>query len=299
MELPRLDNPQYNYMYIKMSTAGCKLSLTKSIGTVSCRVSQIIFMLIALSWEDNLNRTKLQAKIVYLLQKYDVCINDPVLSRLYVMNDPQQVDYIQLSTDSLDRYIFYQSNPEIKIFPMAIVLFMEDDTFRHQYPNGHITHYFSLIRRGDSFSIISTYGSPNVTIPQQELIIDPAEFSTFIDAVNIKNYAIILPLIRKYFLSNGVVTQYKDTDSGPRSKKITVEPEEGAMKELEYYRDKTIAIYYFSNLIDDFFKEILNSSSGGKKYKKITNSKRKTKNSKRKTKNKTKNNNKSKKEKQN
>jgi hypothetical protein len=62
---------------------------------------------------------------------------------------------------------------------MAILLFMEDKTFKSEYPYGHIIHYFLLIRRGDSFSIISSYGSDNVTIPQQELIIEPEEFSSF------------------------------------------------------------------------------------------------------------------------
>jgi len=286
MELPTLDDSQYKDIYMKVSTARCKLSVTKSYGQVSCRVSQLLFMLIALSWEGHLNRSKLQAKITYLIEKYDECIRDPALSRLYVENDPRQVEYIGLTTDSLYRYIFHQANMAINIFPMAIVLFMEDDMFMHQYPNGHITHYFLLIRRGDSFSIISTYGSPNVTIPQQELPIDPAEFATFIDAVNRKNFAIILPLIKKYFLLNGVVTQYTDTDSGPRKKIITVEPEAGAVKELEYYSNKTISIYYFPTLVDDYIKAILAETSGGKKYKKITkNSKRITKNNKRKTNN--------------
>jgi len=301
MELPRLDNPQYKDIYIKLSTSRCKLSIARSYGQLSCRISQLLFMLIALSWEEDLNRIKLQAKITNLLKKYDDCINDPALSRLYDKNDPRDVDYIPLSRDSLERYIFREPNRAINIFPMAIVLFMEADSFKREYPYGHITHYFLLIRRGDSFSIISSYGSDNVTIPQQELIIEPAEFSSFIDAVHSNNYGIILPLIRKYFLLNGVVTQYIDTESESRKKTITVEVEEGARKELEYYSDKIIRIYYFTNLVDGYIKAILEETSGGKKYKKIIknskkitkNNKRKTKNNKRKTKNnkrKTKNN---------
>ena len=293
MELPRLDNEEYKNIYTKVSTARCKLSVTKTYGQVSCRISQLLFMLIALSWEGNLNRSNLKAKITYLIEKYDECIRDPTLSRLYELNDPQ-IEYIGLTPSSLDTNIFRQTNRSINIFPMAIVLFMEDDMFMRQYPHGHITHYFLLIRRRDSFSIISSYGSPNVTIPQQELPIDMGEFLSFIDAVNSNNYGIILPLIKKYFLLNGVVTQYIDTDSGPRKKTITVQPEEGAMKELEYYRGKRISIYYFPSLVDGYIKEILNESSGGKKSKRKTkNSKRKTKNNKRKTKNnkrKTKNN---------
>lgn len=286
MELPRLDNEEYKHIYMKMSTAGCKLPITKHIGFVSCRVSQLVFMLIALSWQDNLNSEELKRKIAFLQKSYDECIKDQALSRLYEKNDPRRVDFIPLSRDSLDIYIFRQSNRTINIFPMAIVLFMDDDSFKSEYPYGHITHYFLLIRRGDSFSIISSYGSDNVTIPQQELIINPEEFAAFIDAVSINNYEIILPLIRKYFLLNGVVTRYIDTESASRKKTITVEPEEGARKELEYYSDKTIRIYYFTNLVDGFIKEILQETSGGKKYKKITkNNKKITKNSKRKTKN--------------
>lgn len=171
------------------------------------------------------------------------------------------------------------------IFPMTIVK-MGISPSGHRQP--YISHYFLIIFLNDKFYVVSSYGSDNVTIPLNQVELDPDDLTNLCMAFSHPHSRdkLIDLFFRKYFLLDGFTTTFTDAYS---DKKEYVSHKKGSKKEVsEYIVDEPMyQVCYLPTFIDDITSFILgNITAMGinkfKPHKKKSNKKKKL-NKKRKT----------------
>lgn len=266
--LPNIDSPEYKEIFFNIATQ-CHSVTRAQKGTIACKSSQLIYIIIALIWQDRVNNIKKAEKVSKI---YDKCARNSAIYKFSILNNPSSIQpFIVIENENISA-IFSPRN-HIKIFTMGLVNIGNNN--KDEYPDGVIDHYFIIVNRGRDYFIISSYGSDYVKMPQTEIPLELTDLYSIINAFNNSEFpdriSIITNFFNKYFLSNGETKYLKDEDSFSRPKMITYAPEEGAKLEVEhYFTPNKFKIYYFPtfiNVINDLI-EGMTFEGGNNKYSK-------------------------------
>jgi len=261
--LPQFDNPTYQDIFRRVQTRDGPVTKSKK-GFIGCKISQLVNTLICLIWKPELNREvspKILRYIVdFLIASYDKCMTLTVINRplyQFIMNNPTYMNCLPLD----DTNLYLAINPERSSFFIMALVLDPSEYNAIEYPYGTISHFFTIIKRDSGFSILSSYGSSCVAVPQKETPIELSELLRCIQAlenqrshnIQIKQDAdrIVITFIQKYFLSGGEIK--RDVDRNEETgKKIfkTFEPKEGAEMESQYYTKTFHRFYYFPEYAD-------------------------------------------------
>jgi hypothetical protein len=257
--LPQFDNPNYQEIFRRVQTNDTPVSRFKK-GFMGCKISQVVNTLICLIWKPEFNREVSQEIINYIVRfiiiAFDKCMTSSVSNRVlfhFIMQNPAYINYTMLSDSNLVSTI----NPaRCSFFIMGLV---KDSTV--EYPHGIISHFFTIIKRDSGFSILSSYGSICVAVPQKETPLELSELSKCIQALEnqrspntqIKQAAdrVVITFIQKYFLSNGEIKRDSERDEETRRMHYeTYTPEEGAEMEIVNYTNSFHRFFYFPDYTD-------------------------------------------------
>jgi len=257
--IPQFDNPTYQEIFRRVQTNDAPVSRFKK-GFIGCKISQLVNTLICLIWKPELN-SEVPPKILnyivrFIIIAFDKCMTSSVSNRPlfhFIMQNPAYINYEILSDSNLVRTI----NPELRSF--FIMGLVKDPTEEH--PHGIISHFFTIIKRKRGFSILSSYGSVCVAVPQKETPIELSELSECIQALEnqrspntqIKQHAdrIVITFIQKYFLSGGEIKRHSERDEETRRMGYeSYTPEKGAEMEIQNYTNSFHRFFYFPDYTD-------------------------------------------------
>ena len=284
--LPDIDSQEYKDIFLNVATQ-CRPVTRSEAGIVSCKSSQLVYIIIALLWNDKtLNYIKKAEKVTKI---YELC-NESRNIHKFLLNNPQYTEdnpYIVIEN------VFETFTPRnhTKIFTMGLVNILNNNT--SEYPAGVIDHFFLIVNRNRNYFIISSYGSDYVKVPQIEIPLDLNDLDNVINAFNDSEKSdrdsIIINFLQKYFLSNGETKYFRDEDSFSKPKDVIFTPEEGAKLESgNYLIPNKFKFYYFPTFVNNVNTIIESSIFGGNKHKKTRRNK-KIKKTRKNTKNKSKN----------
>jgi hypothetical protein len=276
--LPDLNSKTYKLLFRNAGT-NCGPVTRRSCGPISCKGSQLVYTIIALL--NTLNNGNLaDIRPDQLLDIYNyVTSRNQNISGFSLFNNPSKMGHIII--DSENTYNLFQDS-SITIYPMALVNTTPFNNEFGNYPNGVISHYFIIIKQLEfetnetKYSIISSYGSDCVQIPQYETSLDINELLMVVEAFSSNESSeqrtnIIHGFLTKYFLQGGKTTYYIDEDSSSRKKIKKYRPDEGAeIEERIYYKLNKFKIYYFYDFVSKVHQQLLNyfeNMIGGKKRK--------------------------------
>jgi hypothetical protein len=179
--LPQVDNPNYQEIFRRVQTNDTPVSRFKK-GFVGCKISQVVNTLICLIWKPELNREVSQEILNYIVRfiiiAFDKCMTSSASNRVlfnFIIQNPAYINYTILSDSNLVSTI----NPELRSF--FIMGLVKDPT--EEYPHGIISHFFTIIKRDSGFSILSSYRSSCVEVPQKEIPLELSELSKCIQAL--------------------------------------------------------------------------------------------------------------------
>jgi len=263
--LPDIDTKLYKDIFLNVATQ-CRRVTRSEVGVISCKSSQLVYIIIALLWYDTaLNYHEKAEKVIKI---YEICDESRNIHN-FLLNNPSAFPYEIIEQENI-QYFFSPRN-HIKMFTMGLVNIKNNN--KSEYPDGVIDHYFIIVSRDRKYYIISSYGSDYVRIPQIEILLDLADLDNVINAFNdaekSDRNSIITNFLKTYFLSNGEINYFRDDDSFSKPKMITYVPEEGVKLELENYLiPNKFKFYYFPtfiNSINDVMKSII---LGGNKHNK-------------------------------
>ena len=272
--VPDIDTELYKNIFFNVATQ-CRRVTRSEAGVISCKSSQLVYIIIALLWNDTtLNYHEKAEKVSKI---YEMCNKNSNI-RNFLLNNPSSVPYTVIEQENMQT-IFSPRN-HTKIFTMGLVNILNNN--KREYPAGVIDHYFIIVNRNRDFFIISSYGSDYVKVPQIEIPLELDDLDNVINAFNdaekIDRDSIITTFLQKYFLSNGETNYFRDEDSFSTPKIIKYVPEEGAKLEIENYLiPNKFQFYYFPtfiNSINDITESII---LGGNKHKKTRRNKSKNK----------------------
>jgi hypothetical protein len=257
--LPRVDNPNYQDIFRRVQSRDGPVPRSKK-GFIGCKISQVVNTLICLIWKPELNRAVspqiLNYIVKFLIAAYDKCM-DHSEKALYefIRNNPTYMNYLAVDSSNLSLIIDPKRS---SFFIMALVKDpLEFD--RRQYPYGTISHYFTIIIRDSMISILSSYGSACVAVPQKETPLELSELLLCIQALEeqrsdeTKQTAneVVVNFIKKFFLSDGEIKRESERDEETsRMKHTTVRPKEGIEMEIETYTKGLHRFFYFPEYVD-------------------------------------------------
>ena len=257
--IPQFDKPTYQEIFRRVQTNDAPVSRFKK-GFVGCKISQLVNTLICLIWKPKLNMEVppeiLNYIVRFIIIAFDKCMTSSVSNRPlfhFIMQNPAYINYEILSGSNLVRTI----NPELRSF--FIMGLVKDPT--EEYPHGVISHFFTIIKRDSGFSILSSYGSVCVAVPQKETPLELSELSECIQALekqrssNIKTKAaadlFVIRFIQKYFLSDGEIKRHSERDEETRRMGYeTYTPKEGVEIEIKNYTHSFHRFFYFPDYTD-------------------------------------------------
>jgi hypothetical protein len=257
--LPQINNPTYQEIFRRVQTNDAPVSRFKK-GFMGCKISQLVNTLICLIWKPELNREVppeiLNYIVRFIIIAFDKCMTSSVSNRPlfhFIMQNPAYINYEILSGSNLVRTI----NPELRSF--FIMGLVKDPT--EEYPHGVISHFFTIIKRKHGFSILSSYGSVCVAVPQKETPIELSELSECIQALEKQRSSnkktktaadlFVITFIQKYFLSDGEIKRHSERDEETRRMEYkTYTPEKGAEMESQYYTSTFHRFFYFPDYTD-------------------------------------------------
>lgn len=273
--LPNIDTELYKNIFFNVATQ-CRRVTRSEAGVISCKSSQLVYIIIALLWSDtSINYHEKAEKVSKI---YEMCNTNRNI-RNFLLNNPSSFPYTVIEQENIQT-IFSPRNHK-KIFTMGLVNILNNN--KGEYPAGVIDHYFIIVNRNRNFFIISSYGSDYVKVPQIEIPLELDELDNVINAFNdaekSNRNSIITNFLQKYFLSNGETNYFRDDDSFTKPKILKYVPEEGAKLEIENYLiPNKFQFYYFPtfiNSINDITESII---LGGNKYKKTKKNKKSRRN---------------------
>ena len=245
-ELPRLNDERY-IRFIQEYTAHLSHNTPmvlrgQSKGFIACKFSVLSYLLISMVWVDGSlptyqDKLNLLLKINFvrnLSRKNINKLNKRIFNNVYLRN--------------LFMYNFRSSlHMSTEITHWADIRFEEGVAFfgiinpSYMGSPGEILHYFIVVQRtaNDPYSIISSYGSDNVSYSQFETTLDEDEFIRFIQGLNKDNkdssdVEIIDGFMIDHFMDDKFINQ--------QQKKQNKEAE------LIYYRDKKTIMVQFNNI---------------------------------------------------
>jgi hypothetical protein len=282
--LPNIDSPEYTDIFLNVATQ-CRRVTRSESGVISCKSSQLVYIIIALIWTNT--TLSYHEKAEKVLKVYEMCNSNPNINK-FLLNNPDSFPYEVIEQNNIP--IFFSPRNHKKILTMGLVNIQNNN--KGEYPAGVIDHYFIIVNRNRDYFIISSYGSDYVKVPQIEIPLDLIDLDNVINAFNDAErgdrISIITHFLQKYFLSNGETNYFRDEDSFSKPKMLKYVPEEGAKLEIENYLiPNKFKFYYFPtfiNSINDIAESII---LGGNKHKKTRRNKKTRKN--KKTRNKSKN----------
>jgi len=261
-------------------------------GFIGCRTSQLIYIIICLIWKPEINQydmVKLNKMVSFIIKVYKNCFfikNQPVIPALQqyeglydfiFLNQPTTIEPIILRRDNFDTIMSYPSRDYNKIIIAALVQDPSEPPSR-DFPEGYVVHYFTIIMsstRAGIISIISSYGSHCVQIPQQKFDLRLIDFKKFVTDLELQRgsdpTAIqgVSQFIDQYFLQNGIttfsVTRNEETE---RRKYESISPESGKARELtENILPKQYRVFIYPSYFDivsELIQYTLSHPSGGK-----------------------------------
>jgi len=261
--LPEINNPTYQEIFRRVQTRD--RAVTKGTkGFIGCKISQVVHTLICLIWKPELNGEVSTETLIYivkfLLESYDRCMTFTAANRAlyqFIMNNPTYMNGLPLDDTNLD----FAINPRrSSFFTMALIL----DPSEHnaeEYPHGTVSHFFTIIKHDSGFSILSSYGSSCVSVPQKETPLELSELLLCIQALQnqhspnaqIKRDAdrIVATFMKKYFLSGGEIKRDVERDEVTGKKTFkTFKPEQGAELESQYYTSTFHRFWYYPTYAD-------------------------------------------------
>jgi hypothetical protein len=261
--LPQINNQTYQEIFRRVQTRDGPVTKSRK-GFIGCKISQVVHTLICLIWKPELNREVSPKILIYivkfLIAAYDRCMTLTAANRplyQFIMNNPTYMNGLPLDDMNLDLAIDPRRS---SFFTMALILDPSEYN-AEEYPYGTVSHFFTIIKRDSGFSILSSYGSSCVSVPQKETPLELSELLRCIQAlenqrgpnVQIKQDAdrIVTTFIQKYFLSGGEIKQdvERDEETGKKIFK-TFKPEAGAELESQYYTRTFHRFYYYPEYAD-------------------------------------------------
>jgi hypothetical protein len=128
----------------------------------------------------------------------------------------------------------------------------------------------------NNISIISSYGSQCVQIPQQKFDLSLIELKKFVEDLELHRSSDptalqkVSQFIDRYFLQDGLITRKVEKDEGTERKKFeTIKPESGKRRELiENILPKRYRVFIYpsySNIVSEIIQYTSTYSSGGKR----------------------------------
>ena len=261
--LPQINNPTYQEIFRRVQTRDGPVTKSRK-GFIGCKISQVVHTLICLIWKPELNGEVSQQILIYIVKfvilAYDRCMTFTQGNRAlyqFIMNNPTYMNGLALEETNLDLAI---DPTRSSFFTMALVLDPSEYN-AEEYPYGTVSHFFTIIKRDSGFSILSSYGSSCVSVPQKETPLELSELLICIQALEnqhspntqIKQDAdrIVITFIQKYFLSGGEIKQdiERHEETGKKIFK-TFKPEKGAELESQYYTRTFHRFYYYPEYAD-------------------------------------------------
>ena len=173
-------------------------------GFIGCRTSQLIYIIICLIWKPGFTqygKSKLNEMVSLILKVFNnvfLIKIPPVIPELQVQpyiglhdfifgNQPATIEPIILNRDNFDEVLILPSRGNNKIIIASLVQDPSEPPSR-DFPHGYVVHYFTIIlssTRADrenpnDITIISSYGSHCVQIPQQKFDLRLIDFKKFV-----------------------------------------------------------------------------------------------------------------------
>ena len=304
--LPDIDSKIYTEIFRRVK-ADDRAVTRGQPGFVGCRTSQLIYIIICLIWKpqfnmDNLDQVnKIVSFIIKVFNNVFYIKIPPVIEDLQQYeglhdfifgNQPATIQPIILDRDNFDTIMSYPTRGNNKIIIATLV----QDPFdppSDDFPLGYVVHYFTIVMssiRADrenpnDISIISSYGSQCVQIPQQKFDLSLIELKKFVIDLELQRSLEptasqrVSQFIDRYFLQDGLITRKVEKDEGTERKKFeTINPESGKRRELiENILPKRYRVFIYPSY-SDIVSQIIqytNLHRGGKRpNKRRTNKKR-------------------------
>ena len=267
--LPNLASQKYKELFRNAGT-NCGPVTRRSCGPISCKGSQLIYIIIALLNtlnDDNLDNVSPHQ----LLDIYNYVTNNKNISKFSLFNNPSKMLHIIIDNQNINTiFTEHTENMETSIYPMALVNATPFNNEFGNYPDGVISHYFIIIKQTNNetneinYSILSSYGSDCVQIPQYETSLNINYFSSVVEAFGSNELTeernlVLHNFLTEYFFKGGKITYYID-EYAPSHKKITkYEPEVGSeLEEQLYYEPNKFKFYYFCTFVSKVHQQLLN-----------------------------------------
>ena len=278
VSLPDINTEKYKLIFKNIGSQ-CRSVTRSQRGPIACKISQIIYIIIALfyTFNQSLYENKEGFVIAEKISKiYDMLIANRDIYYFSLLNNPSTMPFEILNPENVYTIFSNESN----IFTMGLV--NTNNINKDVYPDGVIDHYFIIIKRRNpdvEYSIISSYGSDFVKVPQSEIPLNIDELIEVINAFNNAEFPNRLDIIRTflytYFFKDGKVTYFRDEDTFSRPKIFKYSPEEGARMEItHYFEPEKFKFYYFNTFVNVIKEQMEQTPVGGKRK---TKSSRKTK----------------------
>ena len=295
--LPDIDSKIYTEIFRRSKTVDHPVTRGQP-GFIGCRTSQLIYIIICLIWKpqfsmDNLDQVnKIVSFIIKVFNNVFYIKIPPVIEDLQQYeglydfifgNQPATIQPIILDRDNFDTIMSYPARGNNKIIIAALVQDPSEPPSR-DFPDGYVVHYFTIVMsstRADrenpnNISIISSYGSQCVQIPQQKFDLSLIELKKFVVDLELQRSSNPIALqsvsqfIDRYFLQDGLITRKVEKDELTERKKFeTIVPESGKRRELiENILPKRYRVFIYPSY-SDIVSQIIQYTSihprGGKR----------------------------------
>ena len=181
-------------------------------------------------------------------------------------------DIIQDRKNYLYKYVIFKQFTDI-VIGKDIINFSSIDELQgytmypmiiYTKPQGFSTyvilHYFTIIKSGQTYYILNSWGSDTICVPPSIKSIDIREFlklSTLLSRFNLispQDHEECKELIKKYFLQNAV-NMYSNTESVRKGSRVT--SQEGILLELQTFVDEQSYHIAFINKYNEEIEEMV------------------------------------------
>lgn len=265
-----INDPEYETVFTALSISQFGGYLTRTYeGTYSCRMSLLYYIIISMT-----PKKPNEKPINYIERLYAIarlCLDDRLLSTFIRGNSPREIGCIPIHSerDEVVSTIFDPTAPSSTIYPMALVNITDPTKYQ-------INHFFAIVKLGDNFFIVSSYGCDVLYSSQSMVQISRRDFDKFIAAINIHNNSKIDEYMTNFFFppeSLKPTAYHIDDDT---KKKTSYPSQVGVTTELEFYQNYKHQFFYCPRLIGEVNRIIgesdavlgAESKSGGRRRKK-------------------------------
>jgi hypothetical protein len=299
--LPNIESDIYKYIFFRVKSEDRSVTRNQP-GFIGCRTSQLIYTIICLIWKPEFNMAdtdKINKIVRFIINVFNNCLlikTQPFIQDLHLQpyeglydfifgNKPTTIEPIILNRDNIDQLLM-PSRGNNRIIIAALVQDPIDPPSEY-YPDGYVVHYFNIIISStratrdnpNDVSIISSYGSGCVQIPQQKFDLPIREIKKFIIDLELQRESDtravqgVSQFVSQYFLPNGLITRsVTRNEETSRLEYNTIDPPSGKNRELvETILPKQYRVFIYPSYFDivsqiiDYTLSHLNPN-GGKKH---------------------------------